>query len=159
MEGACFLLIYDILRDQNATPRNIEGINLALRCLSNIAPSTIVSSNIVTIQKMLSAIEEIQRRPSNKPSQPYHAAGTQQAPFPLNMQLQSTGTGMGGLIDSTQPELLYDAPVNFAAGWATLENLPNLGQNGVTGLEYLDWDGAKVNWEFDMFSTDFGGMV
>ncbi|ESZ93271.1 C6 zinc finger domain protein [Sclerotinia borealis F-4128] len=58
VESACYLLIYDTIRDMESAMINISFINAGLRCLSQILPGDTVSSAIVTIRKMVAALQQ-----------------------------------------------------------------------------------------------------
>lgn len=156
IEGACFLLIYDILRDQSAKDRNVASVKIGLQCLSSMVPGAAITSNSVTIQRLLDALEHM---PLANPPRAIPEGDNQ-----LSGQISSIldnydfiSAAQDNTFNSTAgPGYPLDALVNFAAGWATFENGHYMSQNSVPEPEGLNPDIFNINWEFDNFAADLG---
>jgi hypothetical protein len=140
IEGACFLLIYDILRDQTAKNRNVAAVRIGLHCLKNMVPGgELITSNIISIQRLLDTIDSMPTRTTNEPAPTGFASDNLDSISALNRP-----TGI---------DFPLDTLVNFAAGWATFEDSRCLNQNTVPEPGYFNPDIFNINWEFDTAAT------
>jgi hypothetical protein len=138
IEGACFLLIYDILRDKTAKNRNVEAVKIGLQCLKNMVPGgELITSNIISIQRLLDTIDSMPARTMNEPTSTGFASDN----------LDSTSA----LDKPTGLDFSLDTLVNFTAGWATFQDSRFLSQNTVPEPGYFNPDIFNINWEFDTF--------
>ncbi|KAF7891169.1 uncharacterized protein EAF02_001494 [Botrytis sinoallii] len=59
IESACFVLVWDTLRDKDTTDKNFYFINTALYHLRQMIPSEAISCSVFAIERMLSAISQL----------------------------------------------------------------------------------------------------
>ncbi|KAF7923322.1 hypothetical protein EAE99_007019 [Botrytis elliptica] len=59
IESACFVLVWDTLRDKDTTDKNFYFINTALYHLRQMIPSEAISCSVYAIERMLSAISQL----------------------------------------------------------------------------------------------------
>ncbi|TGO44797.1 hypothetical protein BCON_0460g00010 [Botryotinia convoluta] len=149
IEGACFLLIYDVLRDSAAKNRNISAVKMGLQCLSSMVPGgRMITSNIFSIQRLLDALDEMSLRTGPQVNDSASAGSGQTSFLSRNFDFISAAEDES-LNESVAASCSFDTLVNFAAGWATFEDGHYMNQNAVHEPEHLNPDIFNINWEFD----------
>ena len=151
IEGACFLLIYDVLRDRTAKDRNVSTVKIGLQCLKSMLPGGMITSNIFSIQRLLDALDAMPLRTEPQVDESSSAGLGHISSLPDNFDFAATqDNSLNRPLATGYP---FDSLVNFAAGWATFEDGHYMGQNAVPEPERLNPDIFNINWEFDNVSN------
>ena len=150
LEAACFLLIYDTLRDWTTRVRNLSDVRVGLQCLSSLVPGSSIRTNTFSIQRLLEALNKIELERADRISS--ILSGNVFAP-PADLDFPSAGHD-GTANRSVVADLPFETLLQFPAGWATFENECYLNQNAVLEPELFNPDLANINWEFDNVFVD-----
>ncbi|KAH8203313.1 hypothetical protein TruAng_002509 [Truncatella angustata] len=149
VEGACFLLIYDVLRDRSAKNRNVSAVKVGLQCLKTMVPGGgMITSNILSIQKLLDTLDEMPLSAAPRVNDSASAGLDQIPSLPDNFGFM---TAAPNYVPSQYGAASYplDTLVNFAAGWATFKDGHYMSQSIVPEPERFNPDLLGQNWEFD----------
>jgi hypothetical protein len=148
IEGACYVLAFDLLQEKNAENPNLPSIRLGLKCLRSMAPKTQAPAS-GQIPITLAAIEQMVRSmiPNFElPSQPREdteAPGSQQALQTPTLDVQNN-VPLGGVGEN--PTYMYPTmPFGF-----DLNNQVSGGSSvGISPEEQIDFTAADMGWDID----------
>ncbi|CAM1507979.1 Fc.00g048270.m01.CDS01 [Cosmosporella sp. VM-42] len=158
IEGACYVLAFDMLQERNAAQPNLPWIRSALKCLRSMLPTKERASNgqlpftIAAIEQMVrSVIPDFELKTPVDPD-----VQDQQA----NQNLQPTMADLPGTVPASAigqaPAFIYPSmPFGFDLGGRMKGNSPS----GIPPEEQMDFTAADVGWDIDFGTMDMEAFL